>query len=62
MIETKEYMDGTTATGEAPLPPLSPRQQDVADGLRHLDDMEAAAGGKSGPSIQLRAVLERLGA
>lgn len=29
-IETKVYMDGTSATGAAPLPNLSPDQQDVA--------------------------------
>ena len=28
-IETKEYSDGTTATGVGPLPELSPAQQDV---------------------------------
>jgi DNA-directed RNA polymerase subunit M/transcription elongation factor TFIIS len=27
-IETKTYSDGTTATGPAPLPDHSPRQQD----------------------------------
>jgi hypothetical protein len=28
-IETKTYSDGTTATGPAPLPDCSPRQQEV---------------------------------
>jgi DNA-directed RNA polymerase subunit M/transcription elongation factor TFIIS len=28
MIETKTYLDGTTATGRSPLPARSPRQQD----------------------------------
>ncbi|MBL8473817.1 MAG: hypothetical protein JNM98_18650 [Rhodocyclaceae bacterium] len=59
-VETKEFPDGTTATGLAPLPQFSPRQQDVTEALRHLDDLEAAAGGKSGPSIRLRSTIERL--
>lgn len=29
MIETKRYSDGTSATGTAPLPDLSPEQQDA---------------------------------
>lgn len=28
MIETKTYTDGTVATGNSPLPSLSPKQQD----------------------------------
>lgn len=28
-IETKRYSDGTSATGTAPLPDLSPEQQDA---------------------------------
>jgi hypothetical protein len=31
MIETKHYSDGTSATGAAPLPDLSPEQQNAAD-------------------------------
>ena len=62
MIEAKEYTDGTTVTGVAPLPDLSPRQQDTKDALRHLDDIEALMGGSNGSSIRLRALVERLGA
>jgi len=29
MIETKEYQDGTTATGTAPLPDVSPKEQEA---------------------------------
>ena len=40
-METKIYTDGTTATGLAPLPELSPKDQDVRDALLHLNDIEA---------------------
>ena len=59
---TVEYEDGTIATGEAPLPELSPRQQDATDALRCLGDIEAMMGGINGPSLQLRALIERLAA
>ena len=59
-METKIYTDGTTATGLAPLPELSPKDQDVRDALLHLNDIEAVMGGKNGPSIKLRALIERL--
>lgn len=36
-VETKEYTDGTTATGIAPLPELSPHQQRVVDEKAELD-------------------------
>lgn len=36
-VETKEYTDGTTATGIAPLPELSPHQQRVVDEQEELD-------------------------
>lgn len=62
MIETKEYADGTNATGVAPLPNLSPRQQDAKDALMHLGDIEAVMGGRNGSSIRLRELIERLGA
>ena len=61
-METKIYTDGTTATGLAPLPELSPKEQDVRDALLHLNDIEAVMGGKNGPSIKLRALIERLAA
>lgn len=60
MIETKKYSDGTSAIGQAPLPSRSPRQQDVAVALLHLDDIEAMLGGRNGPSIRLRAMIERI--
>ena len=61
MIETKKYSDGTEVTGLSPLPVLSPRQQDTKDALRNLKDIENFMGGRSGPSIRLRALIERLG-
>ena len=57
-----QYTDGTCATGTAPLPELSPRQQDTGEALRCLNDIEAVMGGRNGPSIQLRALIETLGA
>ncbi len=33
MLETKHYADGTSATGIAPLPVLSPDQQDIRNAL-----------------------------
>lgn len=60
MTETKEYSDGTTATGMAPLPALSPKQKEVRDAIRHLDDIVSLIGGRNGPSIRLRAFLESL--
>lgn len=59
--ETKEYTDGTTATGSEPLPDLSPRQQDTKSALGHLDDIEAMRG-RNGSTIVLRGLIERLGA
>ena len=57
---TVEYEDGTIATGEAPLPELSPRQQDAADALKCLEDIEAIMCGRNGPMIRLRALIYRL--
>lgn len=57
MIETKEYQDGMIATGVAPLPELSPRQQDGIDPHQCLDDIEAIMGGSNGPSLKLRAFI-----
>lgn len=61
-METKEYTDGTTATGAAPLPDLSPRQQAKQEAFQHLDDIEAMMGGRNGSSIQLRTLIESLAA
>jgi hypothetical protein len=36
-VETKEYTDGTSATGVAPLPDLSPAQQDAEGELNGAD-------------------------
>lgn len=41
-IETKEYSDGTTATGVAPLPELSPAQQDAITPSIGSNDLVAA--------------------
>jgi hypothetical protein len=41
-IETKEYSDGTTATGIAPLPELSPAQQDAIMPSTGSNDLVAA--------------------
>jgi len=62
MIETKEYTDGTTATGVSPLPDRSPVQQATEEALRHLDDIEAVMGGRNGSSIQLRSLILSIGA
>lgn len=62
MQESKNYSDGTVATGEAPLPELSPRQKDTALALLLLRDIEGVMGGRNGPSIQLRGLIELLGA
>lgn len=56
-VETKQYADGTTATGIAPLPKHSPSVQHA---LRVLTDVESMLGGANGPTIQIRAVLESL--
>lgn len=53
-VETKQYGDGTQATGVAPLPEMSPREQDM---LQCLDDIESVMGGRNGPSIRLRALI-----
>ena len=60
MQETKQYEDGTMATGEAPLPALSPREQDAADALALLDDIETVQGGSNGPTIRLRGLILRM--
>ena len=62
MIDTKEYLDGTTATGTPPLPDFSPRQQAKQEAFQHLDDIESVMGGRNGPSIQLRTLIESLAA
>ena len=59
--ETKEYTDGTVATGTSPMPDLSPRQQDTKTALRLLTDVESMHG-RSGATISLRGLIERLGA
>ena len=58
MISTTEYSDGTTATGIAPLPKMSPKQQRAWTALSLLTDIESIIGGRNGPSIQLRGILE----
>ena len=60
-VETKKYDDGTEATGIAPLPELSPRQQDTKVALGLLTDIESMHG-RSGATISLRGLIERLGA
>ena len=62
MQVSKNYTDGTVATGEAPLPELSPRQKDTARALELLEIIECVMGGRNGPSITLRCIIERLGA
>ena len=42
-VETKEYSDGTAATGTGPLPDLSPAQQDAATGQPSAADLDAVA-------------------
>ncbi len=61
MTEAKEYKDGTMATGIAPMPDLSPRQQDTKMALGMLTDIESMHG-RSGLTISLRGLIERLGA
>lgn len=61
MKNTKVYSDGTTVTGKAPFPELSPRQQDTKAALGHLTDIESMHG-RNGSSIALRGLIERLGA
>lgn len=57
----KEYSDGTVATGTSPLPELSPRQQDTKTALGLLTDIESMHG-RSGATISLRGLIERIGA
>lgn len=48
VIETKQYADGSSATGVAPLPDLSPAEQDAAEALpreSHLMLLEAKIAG-----------------
>lgn len=59
-FQGKTYSDGTKATGLAPLPSFSPKQQDVSDALKWLGDLESLLGGKNGPSIQLRNFILNL--
>jgi len=46
VFETKHYSDGSSATGVAPLPDLSPGQQDAADGtvevIRVVEEIDIA--------------------
>lgn len=60
MIETKRYSDGITATGKAPLPDLSPRQQDLNTAMQDLNDIESVLGGKNGSSIRLRGFINKV--
>ena len=62
MQEIRTYSDGTVAIGEATLPELSPRQKETALALLLLSDIEGVMGGRNGPSITLRGIIERLGA
>lgn len=61
MLDRKIYSDSTEATGEAPLPELSPRQQDTKMALSHLSDLESM-NGRNGSTIVLRQLIENLGA
>ena len=59
--ETKRYNDGTIVTGTAPLPEISPREQNIADALRCVDDIEAFfIGGSHELTIRLRGLLRNL--
>ena len=58
--ETKHYADGTTATGMAPLPELSPKQQLSAFAAEWLKSIEIMTRGTTGPSIQLRGYIAAL--
>lgn len=53
IIETKKYSDGTVVTGVAPLPELSPAQQDASPSAADLDavvdEQKAAEDTGSGP-------------
>ena len=60
MQETRQYADGTIATGEAPLPTFSPREQDAMDALALLDQIEALQGGRNGPTIRLRGIILKM--
>ncbi len=52
--EKRRYADGTAATGVAPLPDYSPRQQTAFMDLQALESM---IGGRNGPSIRLRSFI-----
>lgn len=58
--ESKTYADGTTATGVAPLPDVSPAEQDAIQAEGLLNDLEAMLGGRSGASIKLRSLIRPL--
>lgn len=55
------YPDKTEAVGVLPLPELSPRQQDTKTALGLLTDIESMHG-RSGATISLRGLIERIDA
>ena len=61
MTKIKEYFVGASVSMIDQLPELSPRQQDTVEALLHLDTIEITSGGRSGPTIRLRMLIERLG-
>lgn len=58
--ESKTYADGTTATGVAPLPDVSPAEQDASLAESLLTDLEAMLGQRNGASIKLRSLIRSL--
>lgn len=58
--ESKTYADGTTATGTAPLPDVSPAEQDASLAESLLTDLESMLGGRNGASIKLRSLIRSL--
>jgi len=58
VFETKHYSDGSSATGVAPLPDLSPGQQDAADGtvevIRVVEEIDIAKYLNLVPGVVLR--------
>lgn len=58
--ESKTYSDGTTATGPAPLPEVSPAEQDANLAESLLIDLESMLGQRSGASIKLRSLIRSM--
>ena len=51
---------GNTMIAAAEMLKTAPRQQDASAALKQLDDIEAAMGGRNGPSVRLRAFIESI--